>query len=372
MLLKLWGAEKVVENWYQLFPDADIFTLIYNEKKVSKIFPKHKIHSQVFQATTQKIYNITKKQRLCLPFMSTSIESFDLSNYDVVLVSSSWFAHGVITKPETKTIVYYHAPARYMWDWTNEYKKDIGANSWIKWYILNSLFLKLRQWDYIASKRHDITLANSKTTQSRLQKYFRLESKVLYPPIETKRFAKKIQTHITPPFTSYYIILSALTEFKKIDIAITAFQNIADTNLVIIGSWEHGEILKKQSGQSKNISFVWAQFWDDLVSYVQQSSGLIFPWEEDFGIVPIEMMAAGKPVFALAKGWLTETVLPWVTWDFFFHSDGSDFEEQFTYFHTKNIKWEYSEDNCKKKAAIYDKELFEKRIQELVDTPKIQ
>jgi hypothetical protein len=127
MLIKLGGAEKVVENWVHLFPKADIFTLIYDEKNTGKIFPKEKIHSQVFQLRSQKLYSLTKKQRLCLPFMAQSIEEFDLSDYDVVLVSSSGFAHGVITKPETKTLVYYHAPARYMWDWTNEYKRDIGA-----------------------------------------------------------------------------------------------------------------------------------------------------------------------------------------------------------------------------------------------------
>lgn len=112
-----------------LYPEADVFTLIYDESQCGKIFPKEKIHPQVFPLRTQKIYSLTKKQRLCLPFMAQSIERLDLSAYDVVLVSSSGFAHGVITKPESKTIVYYHAPARYMWDWTNEYKRDIGAQS---------------------------------------------------------------------------------------------------------------------------------------------------------------------------------------------------------------------------------------------------
>jgi len=132
MLIKLGGAEKVLENWQHLFPQADIFTLIYDEKKTGKVFPKEKIHPQVLKCATQKIYSLTKKQRLCLPFMAKAIESFDFSGYDVVLVSSSGFAHGVITKPETKTIIYYHAPARYMWDWTNEYKRDIGAQKGMK------------------------------------------------------------------------------------------------------------------------------------------------------------------------------------------------------------------------------------------------
>ncbi|MDR2641106.1 MAG: hypothetical protein LBC61_07665 [Candidatus Peribacteria bacterium] len=119
----------MVENLMKLFPEAPVFTLIYDEKKVGNIFPKDKIHSQVFKTRTQKIYSLFKKQRFCLPFMASSVENFDFSEFDVVLCSSSGFAHGAITKPETKFIVYYHSPARYMWDWTNEYKRDLGLNS---------------------------------------------------------------------------------------------------------------------------------------------------------------------------------------------------------------------------------------------------
>ncbi len=373
MLVKLWGAEKVVENWTTLYPEADVFTLIYNERECGKIFPKEKIHPQVFSLCTQKIYSLTKKQRLCLPFMAQSIERLDLSAYDVVLVSSSGFAHGVITKPETKTIVYYHAPARYMWDWTNEYKRDIGAQSGIKGYILNRLFLKLRIWDYIASKHHDITLANSATTAKRLQKYFRLESEIVYPPIETARFSKKISNTFLNPFTfqgqgatNYYITLSALTEFKRIDIAINAFKNMPDIPLVIIGDGEYRKNLENLADWAKNIFFVGKKFSDELVSLVQNSLGLIFPGEEDFGIVPIEVMAAGKPVFALKKWGLTETVIAGQTGDFFEDIDGKDFALHFTAFHQKNLAWGFRSEACKTQALRFDKALFEARIDELV------
>ncbi len=366
MLIKLWWAEKVVENWTKLFPEAHIFTLMYDESKVWKLFPKNKIHPQVFASKTQKVYNFTKKQRLCLPFMAASIENFDFSTYDIVLISSSGFAHGAITKPEAKTIVYYHAPARYLWDWTNEFKKDNWVQKWIKWYFMNTLFLKLRQWDFIASQRHDISLSNSKTTQKRIQKYFRLSSEVLYPPIETARFAKKIETQVETPFKNYYVVLSALTEFKKIDIAVHAFKNISQANLVIIWEWDERNRLEELCERAPNIVFVWAKYADELVSLVQQSSGLIFPGEEDFWIVPIEMMAAGKPVFALKKWWLTETVIAGSTWDFFYKNDGSDFIENFIKFDLENIAWKYSEKNCRTQASKFDKSLFENRILGLV------
>lgn len=131
MMIKFGGAEKVVEKLTKMFPDANLFTLMYDEKRVGHILPKkNPITGKSVRSPflTQLIYDITGKQRLCLPFMPRAIESFNFSKYDVVIVSSSGFAHGIITKPETKTIVYYHSPARYLWDWTNEYKRDIKAN----------------------------------------------------------------------------------------------------------------------------------------------------------------------------------------------------------------------------------------------------
>ena len=363
MLIKLGWAEKVVENWCKMYPDADIFTLIYDEEKSGKIFPENKINPQVFDLFTQTVYKYTKKQRLCLPFMSKAIEQLDLSEYDVVLCSSSWFAHGAITKPDTKFIVYCHSPARYMWDWTNEYKKDIWANSGIKWFLLNKLFLKLRQWDYIASKRADITLANSTNTAWRITKYYRKDSEVLFPPIETDRFAKQI--NIKAKYNDYYIIISALTEFKKIDIAIKAFNKMSDKNLVIISDWDYRKTLEKMA--QKNTTFVGYQYWDNLVSLVQNSNWLIFPWEEDFWMVPVEVMAAWKPVFAYRWGWLLETVLEWVTWEFFDDKNWDDFEISFREFDNDNLDWKYLAENCKKQAEKFSEKKFEEKIKELVE-----
>ncbi|MDD2907855.1 MAG: glycosyltransferase [Candidatus Gracilibacteria bacterium] len=374
MLIKLGGAEKVVENWMNLFPDADIFTLIYDENKVGKIFPKNKINKQVFSLKTQKIYSLTKKQRFCLPFMSRSVESLDFSDYDLVLCSSSGFAHGAITKPETKFIVYYHSPARYIWDWTNEYKADLGLNSGWKNYILkpliNKMFLKIRIWDFIASNRVDISIANSKNTAKRIEKYYRKDSILLYPPIETNRFSKRIKkiesNWNNKPFenNNYYIIISALTEFKKLDIAIKTFNNLEE-NLLIIGAGNYKEELEKLV-EKNNISFVGAKYNDELVYLVQNSLGLIFPGEEDFGIVPIEVMAAGKPVFAYNAGGLTETVLAGVTGEFFDKKDGSDFIEKFKIFHTNNLENKYKTENCEKQASLFSKEIFEKRLKEII------
>ena len=365
MLVKLWGAEKVVEVFMGMFPEADIFTLIYDEKKTGSVFPKEKIHPSYKKLSSQKLYNIFWKQRLCLPFMKRSVEQLHLSEYNLVIVSSSWFAHGVITKPETKTVVYSHSPMRYIWDWTNEYKKDIGWESGIKGFILNRLFLHLRQWDYIASKRSDILIANSKNCQSRITKYYRKESSVLYPPVDTKRFAKTIDNKKEVSFENYYIIISALSEFKNISVAISGFNQLPDQNLVVIGDGDYKTKLEWEM-TGKNIIFTWPKYWNDLVSLVQNSRGLIFPWEEDFGIVPIEVMAAGKPVFAFNRWWLRETVISWVTWDFFDHHDGTDFVEKFTKFHADNTNKKYSKKSCQEQAKNFDTEIFVKQFQEVL------
>jgi pentatricopeptide repeat protein len=374
MLIKLGWAEKVVENWCKIYPEADIFTLIYDGEKVWKIFPENKINKQVFDLTTQKIYKYTKKQRLCLAHMAISVEQLDFSEYDTVLCSSSWFAHGAITKPETKFIVYCHSPTRYMWDWTNEYKRDLWLNSGIKkWlfsYILNRLFLKLRQWDYIASKRADITLANSSNTRQRITKYYRKDTEILYPPVETKRFwsiwaTLPLTTKIQDIPESYYIIISALTEFKKIEVAIEWFNKMPKQKLVIIWKWDYEKTLKKHA--SENIIFSWAKYWDELVFLVQNSLGLIFPGEEDFWIVPVEVMAAGKPVFAYKWWWLLETVIAWITWEFFDDKNGEDFVENFLNFNRNNLKWKYTKEACKVQAEMFSEIKFEERIKQLVN-----
>jgi len=371
LLVKLWWAEKVLEKLSKMYPEADIFTLIYDEEKVKSIFPKEKI--KYIPKITQNIFKLTKNQRFCLPFMSRAVESIDLSEYDVVIADNSAFVHWCITKPETKFIVYYHTPARYMRDRTNEYKNEIWWNSWIKLFILNWMLKKLRSWDFPASQRHDITIANAFNVAKRLKKYYKLDSEVIYPNVETQRFNKEITWVYNKPFEEYYIIISAITEFKKIDLSIKAFNKMIDKNLVVVWSWNYLEKLKELAENDwyykksiQNIIFTWAKFWDELVYLLQNSKWLIFSWEEDFWIVPIEAFWAWKPVFAYRWGWLEETMIEWVTWEFFDKKDWSDFIKNFEIF-DENIKsWKYDSDKIINHSKKFDEKIFEEKIRNIV------
>ena len=372
MLIKLGWAEKVVEKILKIYPDADLFTLIYDEKKVGKIFPKSKINSQVFSLPSQKRYSLLKKQRFCLPLMPRSVEMLDFSKYDVVIISSSGFAHWAITKPECKTIAYIHAPARYMWDWTNEYKKDLKIPNFIRPifnYFLNKTFLNLRQWDYMASKRPDIILANSSNTANRIRKYHRNISEVLPPPIEISRFNKFKNTQKK----DYYIIISMLAHYKKIEVAINAFNKMPDKKLLIVGWWDYKETLEKLvthpqplSSKEGGITFVWPKYGDEMVELLAAAKGFIFPGEEDFGMAPVEALACWTPLFALKAWGLLETNIEWVTWEFFMKADWEDFVENFQKFH-KNIEaWLYKKEDLLKQADNFGEDEFERRIRELV------
>lgn len=357
MLVKIWWAEKVVESFMKLYPDADLYTLIYDEDKVWSMFPKEKIAWT--PSVTKAIYNLTKKQRLCLPYMSLGVESLDLSEYDLVLCSSSWFMHWAITKPQTKFIVYSHSPARYLWDWTNEYKRDIWFSKWLKGYFMNKMMKKLRIWDVMASSRADIVIANSNNTASRIKKYHRRDAEVVFPPVEVNRFKpwKK---------WDYYIMVSALTEFKKIEVAIEAFNKMPDKKLKIVWKGDYGETLKKLA-TSENIEFLWAQYGKDLEDLVSNSKGYIFPWEEDFGITPVEAMAASKPVFALRAWGLLETNIENVTWEFFDDKDGSDFIEKFKEFDKKIDSDFYDDEKIRENALRFSEEAFHENLLRIIN-----
>lgn len=361
MLIKLGWAENVVLDILDIFPDADLFTLLYDEEKVGKLFPRSRI--KYIPKITQRIYNIIKNQRYALPYMPRAVESIDLSEYDLVIASSSAFAHGCITKPETPFVVYYHSPARYLWDYTFENRKDLNYKSWFKKPLLaylSILFTKLRVWDFQAWQRHDITIAASKQVKQRIGKYYRRDSNVIYPAVYCDDFEigeKPLKER------DFYVIVSALTEFKKINIAVENFNKLW-LKLKIIWDWWQLEYLK--SIAKNNIEFLWRKTHDEIKEIHKEAKWFIMSGRDDFGIAPIEAMAAWIPVFALSQGWLTETSIEWLTWEFFDDPEGSDFVEKFKIFDENINAWVYDRIKIRNHALNFRKERFIEEFKSLL------
>lgn len=223
----------------------------------------------------------------------------------------------------------------------------------------------LRMWDFQASQRHDITLANSSNVAKRLKKYYWLDAEVIYPNVEVNRFNKKVNWNFEKPFEKYYIIISALTEFKNIDKSVKAFNKMPNKNLVVVWNWNYKESLEKMATWD-NIKFTWPKYDDELVFLLQNASGLVFSWEEDFWIVPIESFWAWIPVFAYRWWWLAETMIEWITWEFFDNINWEDFVEKFEVFEKNILSWKYDKDKIKEHAKNFSEEIFEKKIREIV------
>lgn len=300
----LGGGEKVLKVFADMFPDAPIYTLLYNEKKTGSVFPKDRIRPSGLQKFPKFLRN---RQKFLLPFMPGEIEKMDFSEYDIVLSSSGAFSHGIITNSDTKHYCYCHSPMRYAWDWTHEYMDDINAGK-IKRILAAILLNRIRMWDKIAADRTDIYIANSRNSQKRIKKYYRKDSKVIYPPVELDRF-KPTKTH-----EDYFLIVSTLTPYKKVDLAVQLFNKIGK-QLVIIGNGPQKAYLQSIAG--KNISFLGFKSDEVVAQYYQNCRAFIFAGEEDFGITPVEAMACGKPVLAYRKGGTLETVVEGVTGEFF-------------------------------------------------------
>ena len=302
-LMKVGGAEKVTSAISELFPDAPIYTLLY-DRQVDKLFPQRKIVVSYLQQW-QKILHLPTK--FLLPFMATAIESFDFTGYDLVISSNHSFAGGIITPTETVHISYCHSPTRYLWDAFHGYVNEQRLSGWGKG-ILNRLLHKLRIWDKLSSGRVQSYIANSNYVKNRIQKYYRQDSTVIYPPVDID------QINPTPTHSDYFLVVSRLTPYKRIDLAIEAC-NTLHLPLVIIGAGEDEVRLKKLAGFS--VDFLGWQSDANKIKYLQNCRALIFPGEEDFGIVPVEAIAAGRPVIAYRKGGTTETVQEGITGMFF-------------------------------------------------------
>ncbi|MFA5061758.1 MAG: glycosyltransferase [Patescibacteria group bacterium] len=296
------GAERVLKAMHEIWPEAPIFVLFHNKKKITS-FPDKNI-KETFLARLP--FGRTSYQWY-LPWMPVATESQDLNGFDVVISTSSVFAKGVITPPGTLHISYCHTPPRFLWADHREYISDLRQNGLIKLF-LPGMVHNLRIWDKMSVDRVDYFIANSKTVQQRIHKYYRRESEVIYPPVDTQNF--KIQ----PNIGDYFVAGGRLVPYKRTDLIVKAFNRLR-WPLKIFGTGPELSTLKKIA--KPNIEFLEQISETAKADLLSRAKAYIHPQLEDFGITAIESMASGRPVIAYCQGGATETVISNETGKFF-------------------------------------------------------
>lgn len=306
------GAEKVLKVLTDIFPEATIYTLLADKVKTDTYLKGRRIDTSVIQ----KLPGGVRHYKWYLPLMPMAVEFFDLSEYDLVISDTSSFAKGVITLPNVPHICYCHTPTRYLWSDAHSYLNELKYNKWFK-KIIASVLVKLRQWDFLAASRVDYFVANSKTVARRISKYYRRESQVIYPPVETNNFFIS-DLSAQAAEERYFLAGCRLVPYKRIDLVVEAFKELGpDYRLKVFGDGLDLPRLKKIAGEAENIEFVGRVSDDQKAVYYSRAQAFINPQEEDFGITPLESMASGRPVIAYRKGGATETVKEGETGIFF-------------------------------------------------------
>lgn len=286
-LVKYGGAERVLEALLQLYPKATVHTLLYDRDSMSEAIQNASIVTSKLNRKRWAHTNLNRA-RFVMPF---HIEGFDLSEYDLVISSAHSFAKGVITRPETLHICYCHTPTRYLWHQSEEASRHVGG-IFRRFLPLGMAYFRI--WDYAAAQRPDYYLCNSKAVQSRIQKFYRREAVILHPPVRTEAFTPKPWDSNLP-----LLVVGRLEPHKRIDLVVDA----ATSNkwrLVVVGTGSQLAFLKRRAGPT--VEFLGFVADQQLPKILQESSGLVFPQEEDFGITAIEALAAGRPVIAYAGG----------------------------------------------------------------------
>lgn len=292
------GGEKVLEALVKLFPDADIYTHVYDSEVVagSPLAGKN--------IRTTFIHRLPFSKRLYqkyLPLMPMALEQLNLSGYDLVISSESGPAKGLVLPADVAHICYCHTPMRYVWDMYHEY---LAHADWFTRLLMRPLIHYLRLWDRLSADRVDHFIANSDFVAKRVAKFYRRQATVLHPPIDIDEFQLSVR------HDGFYLMVGALVRYKKADLAVRAF-NALGLPLVVIGDGELFEEIKRTAGP--NVTVLGRQSRAVILDHYRRCRALLFPGIEDFGIVPLEAMASGKPVIAYARGGALETVRDGVT-----------------------------------------------------------
>ena len=297
------GGEKVVEALCRIYPDADIFTHVVDPDAVSDLIKSRKITTS-FIGKLPKAKSWYKKY---LPLMPLACEQLDLRGYDLIISSESGPAKGIVPPPGALHVCYCHSPMRYVWNMYHEYRDGAG---WLTRKLMPVLAHYIRNWDVLSATRVDSFVSNSRTVAERVHRYYGRESDVVFPPVAVEDFEVAPASEVG----DYYLIVGELVGYKRVDVAIRAF-NESGKRLVVIGGGETLDAMRKLAGPT--VEMLGHQPFSVLKHHYARCKALIFPGEEDFGIVPVEAMASGRPVIAYGRGGATESVVAGKTGLFF-------------------------------------------------------
>ncbi|MET0257605.1 MAG: glycosyltransferase [Methylobacterium sp.] len=302
-LVGMRGGEKVLEALCEMYPQADIFTHVIDRTAMSPTILKHEIKTSFISRLpfAKRLY------KAYLPLMPMALEHLDLRGYDLILSSESGPAKGIVPPESATHVCYCHSPMRYIWNMYHEYRSYAGRFARLSMPLLTHY---LRTWDESSASRVDSFVANSRTVERRIRKYYRRDAQVVNPPVDVSNF------EIVAPAErgDYYLMVGELVRYKRPDLAVEAFNRLGRP-LVIIGGGEMLDAIRAMAGPT--VTVMGPQPFAQLRHHYARCRGLIFPGEEDFGIVPVEAMASGRPVVAYGRGGATESVVDGQTGVFF-------------------------------------------------------
>lgn len=337
------GAERVILKLHNMFPNAPIYTSTFNPDKM-RAFQ----NAVIYKSFIQKLPKAKKKHQWYLKLYPIAFEQFDLSKYDIVISSSHSCAKGIITKPETMHVCYCHSPMRYAWDNSHEYIRTYKFPWYVKRFIPRIIH-KIRMWDRLAADRVDHFLTNSNYVKKRIKKYYRRDSKVIYPMVNTKDY------YISRAKKDYYLAVGRFTPYKKFDLLVDTFNELP-YKLKIVGTGVEEKDLKAKA--KKNIEFLGFVSDEMLKDLYANCKALVFPQVEDFGITPLEAMASGRPVIAYKKGGALETIKENQTGVFFNEQNVISLKNTVEKF--ENLKWDSKK--IKQHTGKFDESVFEKQF----------
>jgi glycosyltransferase involved in cell wall biosynthesis len=287
------GGEKVLKSMTEIFPQADIYTHVYDEQLVAREFP----HQRVTGTFISRLPFARRWSQRYLPLMPLALEQLDLRNYDLVISNESGPAKGVIVAPHAHYLCYCLSPMRYVWDMYHEYRAGAGAVTRL---LMPPILHYLRTWDQISAQRPDRYVAISRFVAARVAKYYGRKAEVIFPPVAVQDF------NVSPQSEDFYLSVGQLVPYKRADLMVEAF-NQSGKRLIVIGE---GELLPKLQRMARpNVQLLGWQPFEVIRDHYSRCRALVFPGVEDFGIVPVEAMACGKPVIAIGAGGILDTVV---------------------------------------------------------------